>query len=155
MGLIRRLRKPFRVVFIDPEDLRERKSFTLSLGRLYLLFSSLFLLLVLGTATLTLTTPIKYYLPGYGERGIRQELVQIHRQLDSLHQALDHHRQFDARLKRILEGGTVAEKDTLRLPAEVVEKESKKNLLPLPLIREEVIENFQSSLPSPKPPQNE
>ncbi|SRR5690606_19723796 len=146
-GFIARLRKPLRVVVIDPADLRERHSFTLSLGRIYLLLSSLVLLLILGTATLTLTTPLKYYLPGYGDPGLRNELVVIHRKLDSLEHLFDAHHRFKEDLRILVSGQTISPRDTQRLSPAILEKEARKNLLPLPLIREEALEHIQGGNP--------
>lgn len=142
-GILSRWRKPLRVVIIDPVDLQERRSFTLSLGRIYILLSSLVLLLILGTATLTLTTPLKYYLPGYGDPGLRNELMMIQRRLDSIQHQFGAHQRFEDHLKMLLLGQTITDRDTLPLSSSILEKEARRNLLPLPLIREEALEQMQ------------
>ena len=64
--LFKRLNAPYRVVFIDDESLEEVATFNLTKSRMYMLFSTLFVLTVFITVVILLITPLKYYIPGYG-----------------------------------------------------------------------------------------
>ncbi|RYG49274.1 MAG: hypothetical protein EOO01_12625, partial [Chitinophagaceae bacterium] len=75
--LFRRLNAPYRVVFIDDESLEEVASLSLTKSKMYMLFSTLFVLIVMITVMILLFTPLKYYIPGYGRDQNRIEVINM------------------------------------------------------------------------------
>lgn len=78
------LRNKYRFVVLNDETFEERVSVKLSRMNVYIAFSTLFLLMLIGVMLLIINTPLKEYIPGYGDMKFREQLKVVQSETDSL-----------------------------------------------------------------------
>jgi Sec-independent protein translocase protein TatA len=118
---LKRLRNRYRLVVMNEDTYEEVVKFRLSRLSVYIVFSSVFVLLTILTVALIVFTPIKYYLPGVGYGDARQirEFKQLKIRTDSLENAMKFKQQYLDNLKKVLEGKvTSLDTNKLDLPKE-------------------------------------
>jgi hypothetical protein len=98
------LRHRYRLVVMNDDTYEEVVTFKLSRVSVYIMLSSIFVILVTLTATLIVFTPLKEYLPGYGMRSGRGELQALKLKTDSLEQSMHFKDQYLLNLKKVLMG---------------------------------------------------
>ena len=129
----RQLRSRYRLVVMNDDTYEEVVTFKLSRLSVYVVLSSVFVILVGLTIALIVFTPLKQYLPGYGSMSARRELQALKIKTDSLEQSMVYKDQYLANIKRVLTGDvkeqsdTLARKETRQKPAEATTKEQKIN----------------------------
>lgn len=109
------LNAPYRMVFINENSLEEVASFRLTKNSLYALFSSIFLITIIGTVAILLFTPLKYYIPGYGSNQLRVEALALERRVDSLSTLVVANQQKASRITAIIAEKDVQQRDTAML----------------------------------------
>jgi hypothetical protein len=80
----------------------------------YVALSSIFVLLVSLTVALLVLTPLKYYIPGYGNNNNKIELQSLKMRTDSLEQVITYKDQYLDNIKKIL-GADMQQRDTTSL----------------------------------------
>jgi len=119
---LKRLRNHYRLVIMNEDTYEEVVKFKLTRMSVYVIFSSIFILMVALTSALIIFTPLKYYLPGVGYGNARE--VKQYRDLkirtDSMEQALLHQNQYYSNIQKVLEG-KVPKLDTNKLALPKVE----------------------------------
>jgi len=128
--LFKRLNAPYRVVFIDDESLEEVATFHLTKSRMYVLFSTMFVLTVTVTVIILLFTPLKYYIPGYGNNKTHRELVRLKKNVDSLSDLIQAQQEYAMNIKKVIVGDFEGPKDTALLDMEKVRREAMSSILP-------------------------
>lgn len=116
---LKRLRNRYRLVVMNEDTYEEVVKFRLSRLSVYIVLSSVFVLLTILTVALIVFTPIKYYLPGvgYGDAKQVKEFRQLKIRTDSMENALKYKQQFFDDLKKVLEGRvTVLDTNKLDMP---------------------------------------
>ncbi|HEX8279410.1 MAG TPA: hypothetical protein VF540_11975, partial [Segetibacter sp.] len=68
------LRNRYRLVIMNDDTYEEVVTFKLSRLSVYVMLSSIFVILVTLTVASIVFTPLKEYLPGYGSQGARRQL---------------------------------------------------------------------------------
>jgi len=103
---LKRLRNRYRLVVMNEDTYEEVVKFRLSRLSVYIVLSSMFVLLTVLTVALIVFTPIKYYLPGVGYGDARQvkEFRQLKIRTDSIENALKYKEQYFDNVKKVLEG---------------------------------------------------
>lgn len=103
---LKRLRNRYRLVVMNEDTYEEVVKFRLSRLSVYIVLSSVFVLLTILTVALIVFTPIKYYLPGvgYGDAKQVKEFRQLKMRTDSMDNALKYKQQYLDDLKKVLEG---------------------------------------------------
>lgn len=117
-ALVRRRQNNYRLVVMNDDTYEEVITFKLSRLSVYVALSSIFILLVGLTVALLVLTPLKYYIPGYGNNTNRAQLQELKMRTDSLQQAIIYKDQYLDGLKKILNGGNSTQLDTtiLKVP---------------------------------------
>lgn len=120
---LKRLRNHYRLVVMNEDTYEEVVKFRLSRLSVYVVLSSIFVLLTILTVSLIVFTPIKYYLPGVGYGDARQmkEYRDLKIRTDSMETALRYKQQYVDNLRKVL-AGEVAKLDTNKLELPKVEK---------------------------------
>ncbi|MEO6723520.1 MAG: hypothetical protein ABIN67_24345 [Ferruginibacter sp.] len=116
---LKRLRNRYRLVVMNEDTYEEVVKFRLSRLSVYIVLSSVFVLLTILTVALIVFTPIKYYLPGVGYGDARQvkEFRDLKMRTDSMENALKYKQQYFDDLKKVLEGKvSVLDTNKLDLP---------------------------------------
>lgn len=101
-SLLDRLRYKYRMVLLNDDTLEERLSFRLSRLNIYLFLSTLFTVMLVGIVALIVFTPLKEYIPGYGDTNMRRHVLNLTETTDSLKKIIDHQASYIANIKGIL-----------------------------------------------------
>ena len=119
---LKRLRNRYRLVVMNDDTYEEVVTFKLSRLSVYIMLSTIFVVLVGLTVALIVFTPLKYYIPGSGTNYKSvSELNQLKYQVDELERKNAQNTHYIERLKTVL-SGTAVQLDTTRLnlpPAEI------------------------------------
>jgi len=129
-SLFKGTKDPFRLIIINDETLMEVASFKLTKKSVYILFSSLFVGTVLLTYLLVITTPLRYYIPGYASGAGRKELIHLKQQIDSLNDYTQSQQLVINNFNRIVQGKDVITLDTNALTPNQIDALPEKNVLP-------------------------
>lgn len=113
---LKRLRNHYRLVVMNEDTYEEVVKFKLTRVSVYLVMSTLFILMIAITASLIIFTPLRYYLPGSGYGDARQikeyRLLKI--RTDSMEQALNQQHRYYEDLQNVL-NGKIVKRDTVNL----------------------------------------
>src|SRR6187200_530639 len=90
----RRLRNRYRLVVMNDDSYEEVVTFKLSRMSVYITLSTIFVLLTGLTVALIVFTPLRLYIPGYGDINATKELRELKVKTDSLEQAVRYKEQF-------------------------------------------------------------
>jgi hypothetical protein len=112
---LKRLQNRYRLVVMNDDTYEEVITFRLSRLSVYVALSSIFVLLVSITVALLVFTPLKYYIPGYGNSSSRVELQALKMRTDSLEQAVIYKDQYLNNLKKVLGADMPTQLDTTSL----------------------------------------
>jgi hypothetical protein len=97
---LKRLRNRYRLVVMNDDTYEEVVTFKLSRLSVYILFCSIFVLLVGLTVALIVFTPLKYYIPGTNtDYKSAMELRQLKYQVDDANKQIRLLQQFDEGLR--------------------------------------------------------
>ncbi|MEN9572057.1 MAG: hypothetical protein RL172_3288 [Bacteroidota bacterium] len=116
---LKRLRNHYRLVVMNEDTYEEVVKFRLSRFSVYIVLSSIFVVLTILTLALIVFTPVKYYLPGVGYGDARQvkEYRVLKIRTDSMELALKNKQQYLDNLKKVLSGELVKlDTNSLELP---------------------------------------
>lgn len=119
---LQHLRNRYRLVIMNDDTYEEVVTFRLSRLSVYVVLSSIFVILVSLTIALIVFTPLKQYLPGYGTKGVHKELQFLKLKTNSLEQTMRQKDQYLLNLKKVLAGDISGEKDTTLLKVQDAEK---------------------------------
>jgi len=97
-----KLQDKYRLVILNNENFQEISSHRLSLLNLYIILSSV--IVVLGALLLLLIvfTPVKRLIPGYGDLGNTREIMELNKQLDDIIQEKEAQEVYLASFKKML-----------------------------------------------------
>ena len=109
---LKRLRNRYRFVILNDDTYEEVITFRLSRMSVYVAFSTLFVLLTGLTVGLIIFTPLKYYIPGYGNASVGKEYRQLKYVTDSLEKQLTYQAQYIDDIKQVLSGNVPLKLDT-------------------------------------------
>lgn len=98
------LEKKFLLIIRNEETLEQTASYRLTLQNLYLLASSLILIFGFIFFLLVIFTPIKKYIPGYGELSSQSEYIQLDKKLKELERSIRARDTYIAAHERVLDG---------------------------------------------------
>ena len=112
---LKRLHNNYRLSVMNDDTYEEVVTFKLSRLSVYIGLSTSLVLLVGLTIALIAFTPIKYYIPGYGTRESRTALQLLKIRTDSLEQSIKYKDQYLESIKKVLNGTTPTQRDTVLL----------------------------------------
>ena len=112
---LKRLRNRYRLVVMNDDTYEEVVTFKLSRLSVYIVLSTIFVVLTGLTVALIVFTPLRMYIPGYGDMNVTRELRDLKIKTDSLEQAMQHKDQYLLNLKNVLQGNTSLKIDTTAL----------------------------------------
>lgn len=114
---LKRLRSHYRLVIMNEDTFEEVIKFKLTRMSVYIVFSTIFILMIGLTASLIIFTPLKYYLPGteMGNANQVKEFRSLKIRTDSMEQALKHQDDYLKNIQKVLQG-KITPQDTNKLP---------------------------------------
>jgi hypothetical protein len=119
---LKRLRNRYRLVVMNDDTYEEVVTFKLSRFSVYIALSTIFVLLTGLTVALIVFTPMKMYIPGYGDATNSKALKELKIRTDSLEQAMQYKDKYLASVKSVLLGDPAVKLDTMPLQIPVPEK---------------------------------
>lgn len=112
---LKRLRNRYRMVIMNDDTFEEVIKLRLSRLSVYMVLSTLFLLMIGLTVALLVLTPLKYYIPGAtANNESRRELQVLKMRTDSMEQALKYKEAYLNGIKKALGADSIL-KDTTML----------------------------------------
>ena len=119
---LKRLQNRYRLVVMNDDTYEEVVTFKLSRLSVYIFLSTVFVLLTGLTVALIVFTPLKLYIPGYGDFNNTTELRELKIRADSLEQEMRYRDQYLQSLRNVLEGSSSVKTDTTVLKIPKAEK---------------------------------
>jgi hypothetical protein len=115
---LKRLQNRYRLVVMNDDTYEEVVTFKLSRLSVYIFLSTIFVLLTGLTVALIVFTPLKLYIPGYGDVNNTKELRELKIRTDSLEMEMRYRDQYLQSLHSALEGNKTVRLDTstLKIP---------------------------------------
>ncbi|MBC7535678.1 MAG: hypothetical protein H7258_08300 [Ferruginibacter sp.] len=116
---LKRLRNHYRLVVMNEDTYEEVVKFKLTRMSVYIIMSTVFVLMVALTTSLIIFTPLKYYLPGvgYGDAKQVKEYRSLKIRTDSMEQALQYQHKYLEDIQKVLQGNIVkVDTNKLALP---------------------------------------
>ena len=120
----KRLQNRYRLVVMNDDTYEEVVTFRLSRMSVYVMLSTIFVLLVGLTVALIVFTPLKYYIPGYGNAHMDREYRELKYVTDSLEKQLYYHEQYSKGIQKMIAGDTDVKLDTVQLQVPRAEESS-------------------------------
>jgi len=117
----KRLQNRYRLVVMNDDTYEEVVTFKLSRMSVYIGLSTIFVLVTGLTVALIVFTPLRLYIPGYGDINTTKELRELKIRTDSLEQAVRFKDQYLDNVRNVLQGDISNKLDTATLvipPAE-------------------------------------
>lgn len=111
-----RLNHKYRLVIMNDDTYEEVTAFRLSRMSVYVALSTLFVLLVAITVATVVFTPLRYYIPGYGDLKQRKEFLQLRMRADSLERSIITRDQYLDNLKNVIGGNIKLDTNMLKVP---------------------------------------
>ncbi len=118
---LRRLRNRYRLVVMNEDTYEEVVAFKLSRISVYIALSVLFVVLVGLTVALIAFTPLKLYIPGFGDARQAKEFQGLKLKADSIERTLIYKQQYIDNIQKVLKGDMIKQ-DTTPLKLKPVEK---------------------------------
>ncbi|MBV7532942.1 hypothetical protein KW844_22810 [Chitinophaga sp. sic0106] len=109
---LEKLSHKYRLVIMNDETYDEVTSFKLSRMSVYIALSTLFVLLVAITVATIVFTPLRYYIPGYGDLKQRKEFIHLKMRADSLESAVNARDKYLDNIKQVINGEFTGKLDT-------------------------------------------
>lgn len=120
--IFKKLHDKYRLVLMNDDTYEEKVSFRLTRFNVFLAFGTLSIFLVIATAYLIAFTPLREYIPGYGDFNTRQVIRELNLRTDSLERTLIQKDLYLLNIRNILEGREIVTEmpDTLLNPTGVI-----------------------------------
>lgn len=99
---LERMQYKYRLIIMNEDTYEEHFSYRLSQLNIYAVFSTIFVLATLFTVTLIVFTPLKEYIPGYGDMDVRRKINNLDYLSDSLSEKVVKQSAFIANIKYIM-----------------------------------------------------
>lgn len=112
---LKRLRNRYRLVVMNDDTYEEVVTFKLTRLSVYIVLSSIFVILVGLTVALIVFTPLKYYIPGYGDLRIGREFRELKYRTDSLEKQIYFQTQYIDGIQKVLRGDMTVNLDTTKI----------------------------------------
>jgi hypothetical protein len=106
---------------MNDDTYEEVVTFKLTRLSVYILLSTIFVLLTSFTVALIVFTPLKLYIPGYGDINSTRQMRQLKMRTDSLEGAMKYKDQYLLQLKSVLQGEKNVKLDTTVLDIPILE----------------------------------
>ncbi len=105
--LMERLRHTYRLVVMNNETFEEVGSYKLSLLNVYVLLCTIALFSALLVLSIVIFTPLKRYIPGYGDISEHEELIELYQKYDILEAQMNANDTYTKSIRKILVGDSI------------------------------------------------
>lgn len=98
------LKNKYRFVVLNDETFEEKFSLILTRTNVWVFISTIVVVLIMLTASAIIYTPLKYFIPGFGDYNYRSQIVSLTFKTDSLEQALDQREMWLDNMSKVVNG---------------------------------------------------
>jgi hypothetical protein len=112
---LKRLRNRYRLVVMNDDTYEEVVTFKLSRLSVYVMLSTIFVLLVGLTVALIVFTPLKYYIPGFNDMQAGREYRAMKYKVDEMDKRVRQLELYNSGLKKALSDNRTVTLDTTQL----------------------------------------
>jgi hypothetical protein len=102
-----RLKNRYRLVLLNEDTFEEVAAFKMNRVSVYFTIATLFIVLVGLTLALIMFTPLKMYIPGYGEAEKSKEYQALQLKADSINMVLEKQQQYMNSIEKVLKGNVL------------------------------------------------
>ncbi len=102
-----KLKHNYRLVIMNNETFEEIGSYQLSLLNVYIIISSIVVIVTILVSSIIVFTPIKTYIPGFGDVKAHKEILKLNKDLDELLVIVDAQKKYNDNIRSILQGEVV------------------------------------------------
>lgn len=106
-----RLRDTYRLIVMDEDSFEEVASYKLTLRNIYLLISSVLVILAFIIVMLVAFTPLRHYLPGGGAAADVSQINKAYQKITELEDEVEAYETYTNNIKKILRGNVETEDD--------------------------------------------
>jgi murein DD-endopeptidase MepM/ murein hydrolase activator NlpD len=143
--LVSKLKLKYRLVILNDETFEEKASLKLSPLNVFIVVGSLALFLITSTIYIIAFTPLREYIPGYADVGMRRNLLNLTLKADSLEKESQLKETYILNIKNVINGNINADKsanpkDTTNKYVNISSKPSEQDLA----FREEIEDQEKS-----------
>ena len=108
-NFLQRLRHRYRLVVMNDDTFEENFSLRLTPLGLVILLGSVTIVMVMLVTSIIAFTPIREYIPGYADVGMRRELINMAMRSDSMEQSMIEQNLFNENITNVLKGNIKAD----------------------------------------------
>lgn len=101
-GWLERMRNTYRLVVMNDETFQEVASYKLTRLNVYLMFSAMVVLVAVLIVLLIVFTPLKQYVPGYGDVNLRGKVERLSKEVDAMQGQIDADSIYIANVRRLI-----------------------------------------------------
>jgi murein DD-endopeptidase MepM/ murein hydrolase activator NlpD len=98
------LRNKYRFVILNDETFEEKFALTLTRNNVFVFLSTVAVVLISLTAAAIIYTPLKYFIPGFGDYNCRSQILQLQFKADSLEEAFLAREQWLQNINAVIQG---------------------------------------------------
>ncbi len=99
---LERMRSAYRLVVMNDETFQEVASYKLSRLNVYMMLSALVVLVAALVVALIVFTPLKQYVPGYGDVNLRSKVERLSKKVDAMQSKIDADSLYIANVRRLI-----------------------------------------------------
>jgi len=114
-----KLKHNYRLVIMNNETFEEIGSYQLSLLNVYIMLSSVIVLVAILIVSIIVFTPIKTYIPGYGDVSAHQEVLKLNKELDDLLVIVEAQKKYNDNIRSILQGEVIQTEEAAEAAANI------------------------------------
>ena len=113
---LERMKHTYRLVIMNNETFEEIGSYQLSLLNVYIFLSTLMVVVAFLVISLIVFTPLKRYIPGYGNANAQPEFIRLNQEVDSLKELIEAQEVYNSSIRKMLtgEGETLPEEPEMK-----------------------------------------
>lgn len=152
----KRIKETYRLVIMHNDTFKEVGSYKLNLLSLYILLSSIFVALTFIVFCIIMYTPIKRYIPGYGDYNQQVKISSLQSRVKKLEKEVISQNEYTNNIKRILIGDreTSREVENKNTKVEVTKPESVERIPEDEKLRKNLLNSNKKNLPGESPARN-
>lgn len=109
---LKRIKNRYRLIVVNEDSFKEVVAFKLNRWSVYTVLSALFVIIIGLTIGLIAFTPLKYYIPGFGQEVKTQEFELLKVRADSIEHALILNQKYMDDLGKVLKGKVINQDTT-------------------------------------------
>ncbi len=117
------LKHNYRLVVMNNETFEEVGSYKLTLLNVYIAVTSLLVVVAMAVVMAIAFTPLKKYIPGYGDTVQMEELAGIHRAVHDLEKSMNEHKTYTDNFRDMLVGNVMTAEDLEESEGDEAEQE--------------------------------